>query len=138
MSLSLRSNSSSEVTTASCQSSINKRKEMGMWLNLMPPGSHSCVLCSHDFNSLQTVGGYQNSDETLKFHAQMHNLYLKMIKEENLKKKERKKRKNTNYHPSKNVVLPNQLVGDKESRINLDQHHGFGPPKKVRLSMNRF
>jgi hypothetical protein len=138
MSLSLRSNSSSEFSTASSQSSINKRKEMGMWLNLMPPGSHSCVLCSHDFNSLQTVGGYQNSDETLKFHAQMHNLYLKMIKEENLKRKERKKRKNTNYHPSKNVVLPNQLVGNEESRINLDLHLGFGPPEKVRLLLNRF
>jgi hypothetical protein len=82
ISSSLRSDSSSDVSTASSQSSINKRKYVGMWLNLMPPGSHSCVLCSQNFNSLQTERGYQNSDETLKFHALIHNLYLKIIKEE--------------------------------------------------------
>jgi hypothetical protein len=61
-----------------------------------------------------------------------------MIKEENLRRKERKRRKITNYHPSKNVILPNQLVGNEESRINLDLHLGFGHPEKVRLLLNRF
>ena len=120
-------------STSSNQSSKNKQKEMGIWLSLLPPRSHSCVVCNKSFNYLQELEVYHNSHQSLQLQAENFNLHLKKMNEEKKKMKKNLRGPSRDNNLSRKVVLRNRLVAidDDQSEIGLDLHLGVGCPKKV-------